>query len=338
MLVRVQPGHEGGAHGLSGAEEQFVRRLESWGPGQYHVPGLAVVNVNVPEKSGARQVDALLFVPEGLVVVEVKGFTRPQSGTLSVPVNGPWLVDGQPAAVHTLAGSNPGEQVKGGVYAAKAAVAGIEGGGDTFVTGLVVVMPRTRELTVGDTRHAGTGIRVVVGSNTKLRRFMHQHRNRRPCWTADGVRAACRELSLTGLAPGRDELVAEGFPETLPDPPPVPAARPPEPRSESQVQSPVRTTGSAVAASGPVAASEVTPTVAEPSSGTRPGSQGLAPVAGPAAGPGRTRPPVAGPSRARPSTAPSRRRVPWGSIVALVLILLCGATAIILISHLFQGR
>src|SRR5699024_12498842 len=104
------------------------------------------------------------------------------------------------------------------------------------------------------------------------------------------------------------------------------------------VRSPVAPPGSVAAAPGPVAASGVTPPVADPSSGTRPGSQGLAPVAGPAAGPGRTRPPVAGPSRARPATAPSRRRVPWGSIVALVLILVCGATAIILISHLFQGR
>lgn len=334
MLVRVQPGHEGGAHGLSGAEEQLVSRLESWGPGQFHLPGLALVNVNVPDKTGVRQVDALLFTPEGLVVVEVKGFTRPQPGTLTVPVNGPWLVDGQPAAVHTLAGSNPGEQVKGGVYAAKAAFAGMAGGGGTFVTGLVALMPLTRELTIGDTTQAGTGIRVVVGSNRKLRRFMHHHRKRRACWTADGVLAACRALSLAELAPGRDELVAEGFPETVPDPAPVSAARQPEPRAEP---------------GPPTAAPGLSPAASDPSSSTSRGPATPAGPPGPApepvAGPGRNRPPVAGPSRPMPPpperwpVPPSRRRrVPWGFLLAVVLILAVSIPAIILVGQLFQGR
>jgi hypothetical protein len=43
-----------------------------------------------------------------------------QSGQLSIPPNGPWPVEGEPAAIHAPAGlPNPGEQVKAGIYAAK---------------------------------------------------------------------------------------------------------------------------------------------------------------------------------------------------------------------------
>jgi hypothetical protein len=50
-----RPGADG--DGLSGAEDQVVRLLKSW-TGRYHLPGLALVNVNVPDKKSTRQVDA----------------------------------------------------------------------------------------------------------------------------------------------------------------------------------------------------------------------------------------------------------------------------------------
>src|SRR5699024_9823455 len=198
-----------GRHGLSSAEEAFVTMTHSWGPGAYHLPRLALVNVNVPDKNTTRQVDALLFTPTGLIVIEIKGFTRPQAGTLTVPANGPWRVDDEPAALHTHATGNPGEQVKAGVYAAKTALAGIDEGGGTFVTGLVVLtrLPG-QQLTLGDTRQAGRGIRVTLATPTDVRRLLHQHRRRRTCWTATGVHTACHTLALDHLAPTTDELRA----------------------------------------------------------------------------------------------------------------------------------
>lgn len=143
MLVRVQPGTGTAAHGLSGAEAKVHDLLAGWAHGTDHaIGGLALLNINIPDKRTTRQVDGLLFLPTALAVLEVKGFTAPQSGTLAIPPNGPWLVDGQPAAIHTLAGlPNPGEQVKAGVYGTKRAFAGIPGG-DGFVRGLVVLVPR----------------------------------------------------------------------------------------------------------------------------------------------------------------------------------------------------
>lgn len=322
VLVRVQRGNGDREYGLSGAEERFIRLLKSWGPGQFHLPGLALVNVNVPDNGSVRQVDALMFTPSGPVAVEVKGFTRPQSGSLTVPLNGPWLVDGVPAAMHTLAGSNPGEQVKGGVYAAKAAFerAGA-GGGAAFVTGLVVVMPHPRSELVRerDTRGAGHEIYVALGTPKDLRYFMHRHRENQPIsWSTDGVLAACRELSLTTLAPDRAELVTEGFPETLPNS--APSSVPPP----------------GAAPSPPIAA-------APPSGPNVPSAVSHEPVRVPAdTGP----PTVSGPMQPAPLPPPAPpsvwtapkvpREVPWKVIFVVTLFLLFfGIAGVVIVSQFF---
>jgi hypothetical protein len=321
VLVVVQrgAGGAGGAgEGLSGAEDQVVRLLRSW-TGTYHLPGLAMVNVNVPDKRGPRQVDALVFTPHGLIVVEVKGFTRPQPGTLAVPVNGPWTVDGEPAALHTLAGLNPGEQVKGGVYAAKNAFTAIDGGGDTFVSGWVVLVHPGGGLSIGDTRNAGRGIRVVLGTQTELRKAIHQHRRRRrKVWSADGVLDACRALSLSHLAPARSELLAEGFPDLIlaPEPaptPPKPAVPRPTPTAESRPK---------------------TPRTAPPPRQTpppRPATQQVPPPRVPPPAPARGPwPPL--------QQRDDRRTIPWGSLIALTVILALGIAAIVIVAQAFHGR
>jgi hypothetical protein len=163
MLVRVQPGTGPAAHGLSGAEAKVHDLLAGWAHGTPHaIGGLALLNVNIPDKTTTRQVDGLLFLPTGLAVLEVKGFTAPQSGRLVIPPNGPWLVEGEPAAIHALAGlPNPSEQVKAGVYAAKSVFAGIPGGGDGFIRGLVVLVATgTIELPLGK-ELGGRGIDVA---------------------------------------------------------------------------------------------------------------------------------------------------------------------------------
>lgn len=335
MLVRVQRGSGGGAHGLSGAEDKLVDMLQSWGPGRFHLPGLALVNVNVPDKTATRQVDALVFTPSGLIVVEVKGFTRPQAGALTVPPNGPWLVDGEPAAIHTLAGVNPGEQVKAGVYAAKRAFSAIDGGGDAFVTGLVVLVSRGRGLRLGDTSRAGVGIRVALATNKEVRRVMHRHLERRPCWSADGVLDACRVLSLSAMAPTRAELLEEGFPDLILAP-----ARPPQPPAGTSSRGATRVRKPAPA-----------PTSTRPQQRTN-NTRGRAPRP-PLSGASGPPTPVAPapsprpepPPRVRPVVPPPRaparrhrRRVPWGLIIALVLLCTISTTAVIIVGQAFQGR
>ncbi|MBM4509628.1 hypothetical protein GS421_11225 [Rhodococcus hoagii] len=114
MLLRVANEPD-----LSGAEQAVVGWIRSWQE-TAALPGLAVVNCRVPTRTGYRQVDAIVWTPYGCVVLEIKGFRSPQSGTLRVPVNAPWTVGGRPADLYTSRSStNPLDQLETNCYAVK---------------------------------------------------------------------------------------------------------------------------------------------------------------------------------------------------------------------------
>jgi hypothetical protein len=361
MLVRVQPGTGAAAHGLSGAEAKVHDLLAGWAHGTPHaIDGLALLNVNIPDKSTTRQVDGLLFLPTGLAVLEVKGFTTPQAGLLTIPPNGPWLVEGEPAAIHAPAGlPNPGEQVKAGVYAAKRVFAGIPGGGDGFIRGLVVLaatgaieLPPGKDL-------AGNGIDVALAQPTSLRKVLHRYRARPPVWTADGVLAACDALALTELAPSRTELLAEGFAEHLPAPQdrPEPPIKPPisppfgpapgDPGPESAVRRPssprVRVAPPplrSVPATTATRTSTPAPSAPAPPRRARqvPSEHSLPPPKSPApAPPVRPVPRTQVMPEPLGNTRRPGRRFPWGLIVVLALISAIGITAAIIVGQVFHG-
>uniref|UniRef100_UPI003F493E16 nuclease-related domain-containing protein n=1 Tax=Amycolatopsis sp. CA-082387 TaxID=3239918 RepID=UPI003F493E16 len=357
MLVRVQPGAGTAAHGLSGAEAKVHDLLATWAHGTDHaIDGLAMLNINIPDKSTTRQVDGLLFLPTGLAVLEVKGFTAPQIGTLMIPPNGPWLVDGQPAAIHALAGlPNPGEQVKAAVYAAKSVFAGIPGGGDSFIRGLVVLAPTSKlELPPGKDL-VGNGIDVALAQHNSLRQVLHRYRAQAPAWTVDGVLAACDALALAELAPRRAELLTEGFAEHLPpprprpDPPikaPIPSPIKPalgDPQLDAVVRRPLAPGGRRTpepprpVSAAPAARNRASTTPASPQRVRQAPAGHSLPL--PRTQTSRPRPVLRPPAEpARPVRARLQWRVPWGLIVVLALISAAGITAAIFVGQVFHGN
>lgn len=206
MLVAIRPA---GDHreGLSGAEVRFAEMLRSW-TGQHAVPGVAFCNVSVPHSyAGRRQVDAVVFTPHGVVVLEVKGFTQRQQGTLDCPRDGSWTVDGTPALLHTQATVNPLQQLDTNVYAVRNALS--EGGLDPgFVAGLVVIVPaKPSDIALSTAR----GTDVVLAEHTALRRYFHQQARRRSTWNAGDVLDAAGALGLREYSPERAQLTADGF-------------------------------------------------------------------------------------------------------------------------------
>lgn len=326
MLVRVQPGTGPATEGLSSAEAHVVRLARSW-TGQYALPGLLMVNVNVPAERGAtRQVDGVLWSPHGLVVLEIKGFTRPQPGTLTIPLNGPWTVDGQPAALHTLATSTPGEQARSAVYAVKNALesASVDAG---FVSGLIVVLAQDGQLTIGDTRNLGKGLDVVLGTNSAVRKVLHDLGRRTKIWTADDVLAACRTLDLDQLAPQRGQLLDDGFPELI--------TRSPRPRQHTPKPQRPATAPAPPSTSSPRAS---TSTRARPATAPR-----TAPVAPPQPQP---RPAQAMPPPPQfrhqpvgyPVPNPRRRRTgPIAFAVVMLLITIVGVSISVAVYIAFHG-
>lgn len=236
----------------SGAEDTVAGLLRDWN-GEHRFSGLCVMHVHVPTGGRTREVDGLLWTPHGLSVLEVKGFTTAQAGTLHMPANGPWRVDDEPAALHTLADMSPAEQCQTGVYAVRNTLqaAGVDSG---FITGLVaLVHPNRRHLAVGDTTRLPKGVSVALATHTDLRRRLHLQREHaaRPCWSADDVLAACAALDLSALAPPRAELLTEGFPDviTYSDRPRQPRSRPSPPSTRRPTQH--RTSPSPAATAAP---------------------------------------------------------------------------------------
>lgn len=303
----------------SSAERTVIDLIRSW-TGQHHLPGLCVMHVHVPSGNRTREVDGLLWTPHGLSVLEVKGFTSAQDGTLHIPANGPWQVGDQPAALHTLAETTPAEQCQAGVYAVRNALsaAGVEPG---FVTGLVaLVSQRDQRLVIEDAPRLPTGISVTLANHTDLRRWMHQQRNRnsRPSWSAEDVLAACAVLDISSLAPERSELLNEDFPNVISGSdrsrqyrprraPQAPHPQTSSPKASPQVKSPIATAprSSARTPTPPPAPARTAP------SPRRPQTARAAP---------RSRP-SARPSSTPPHVARRSRRTSIASIVGLVTLL-----------------
>jgi hypothetical protein len=310
--VLVAQQRTGADPGLPASAAHLVRLLGSWGPGRWHLPGLALTGVSVPSRGGPRFVDALVFTPFGLVVMVARD-----------PVAG----RGVAAADSALAGA--------GVAAAKAALSALRGG--RYVTGLVVVVPpapggggaelpaAAAEPVVGEIVAPGSGPRLalvvppvapgtaVVRAGTPpllpfrepeagvatvladprgLRRIVGQHNRWRTVWPVDDVLEACYALSLAHLAPARSALLAEGFPLRLPSENraprlAVPAEPAPEPPREPVEEVP--------APRPPGPASAVFP-------------------------------------RPRPI-----RQVPWGLVVVLTVLVTIGLVAAVFVAQVFHG-
>lgn len=323
----------GGRSALSTAEDAVVRLLQGWS-GQYHLPGVYLANVHVPTGAKTRQIDGLLWTPYGLTAVEIKGFTAPQAGTVEIPANGAWTVDGQPAALHTQAEANPTEQCHTAVYAVKNALqkAEVDPG---YITGLIcLVPPRHRQLRLSSTSNLPGGITAALATRRDLRRWAHRQRDRqkRAVWSADDIRAAATALDLGELLPERATLIADGIPDVI-----THSTRPrqhrPNPRRSRPSQPHSSTTATAMAPpSTTQQRPRPAPPTAPPAATPSPPVQSTRPAPAPAAW---AQPPRGPRSRTRAARPPRRRQSHAGSVlVLLTLVLTLGVTVGLLAASL----
>lgn len=218
MLVRVRPGAQ-----LSGAEQEFVECLRS-----YPSPALAMVDLPVAE----RRIDAVVWTPRGLTVLEVRGFQRRQSGILNLSVDGPWKISDAEAALDERPG-RPSDRLENAMVAVKHTLerALLDAG---HVCGAVVLVPFRGAVVRPSRTNLRPGLDVVVGNvsdATELRIYLEGFSAGPRRWTADRVIGDCAALGLGDLTPSRAELVAAGFEQVAQESPSV-IPRPPKPRAE----------------------------------------------------------------------------------------------------------
>ncbi|MFI6045909.1 nuclease-related domain-containing protein [Nocardia sp. NPDC051321] len=218
MLVRVKPGAQ-----LSGAEQEFVECLRS-----YPSAALAMIDLQV----GDRQIDAVIWTPRGLTVLEVKGFRRRQSGILSLAADSPWKISDADADLDEPSG-NPSDRLEHGISAVKTTLerALLDPG---HVCGAVVLVPFRGAVVRPSRTNLRPGLDVVVGNvadATELRIYLESFSAGPRKWTADRVIGDCTALGLAELAPSRADLVGTGFEQVAQESPSV-IPRPPKPRVE----------------------------------------------------------------------------------------------------------
>ncbi|WP_084466196.1 nuclease-related domain-containing protein [Nocardia salmonicida] len=200
---------------LEGAEQIVGAALRDQA---FRAGGVAVFRCHVPEsRGGSVEVDALVCTPQSVTIVEVKGFTARQEGTLATPPNGPWTIDGEPAALyHAVRVPNPFVQVRRQVFAAKSLLqqAGIFGWVNAVIA--LVSQPGT-EITIEETRIAD-GYRAVLIDRDDVG-ALHDHfqaeSGRTVRLSVDDVTRVFAALNLGHLLPSPDELMAQGFPAVL---------------------------------------------------------------------------------------------------------------------------
>ncbi|MFG1790158.1 NERD domain-containing protein [Nocardia sp. NPDC049149] len=218
MLVRVNPGAQ-----LSDAEQEFVECLRS-----YPSTALAMVDLQV----GGRQIDAVVWTPRGLTVLEVRGFRRRQSGILNISGAGPWRISDADADLDEQAGS-PSDRLEHGIFAVKSALEkGLLDPG--HVCGAVLLVPFRGAVVRPSRTNLRPGLDVVVGNvsdATELRIYLEGFSAGPRKWTADRVIGDCTALGLAGGAPSRQELVDAGFEQVAQESPSV-IPRPPKPKVE----------------------------------------------------------------------------------------------------------
>ncbi len=180
--------------------------------------GIAVFRCHVAEsRGGSVEVDALVCTPQGATVVEVKGFTERQAGILATPPNGPWTIDGEPAALyHATRVPNPFVQVRRQVFAVKNMLqqAGIFG----WVNAVIALVPQPgSDITLEETRIAD-GYRAVLvdrDDSTPLHDYFHAETGRTVRLSVHDVARVFTALNLRHLLPTPAALAAQGFPADL---------------------------------------------------------------------------------------------------------------------------
>ncbi|MFC4373621.1 NERD domain-containing protein [Nocardia halotolerans] len=180
--------------------------------------GVAVFRCHVPEnRGGSVEVDALVCTPQTVTIVEVKGFTTRQEGTLATPPNGPWTIDGEPAALyHAARVPNPFVQVRRQVFAAKSLLqqTGIFG----WVNAVIALVPQPgAQITIEETRIADGYRAVLVDRDdpSALHGYFDAETGRTVRLSVDDVGRVFAALNLGHLLPAPEALTAQGFPLAL---------------------------------------------------------------------------------------------------------------------------
>lgn len=205
-------------HAFYSTEEWLFDLLRSWQGGKYWLPGVAVMQCNVPrQRPGLCEIDALVWTPKACVVIEVKGLNHAQSGVLDPRANSHWRIGGQLADLNTLKHAvNPMLQAKEYIFDVKTCMKK-EGLPDWVNALVLLVTPHGSQVTNPKSKF-DRGCDIVVANQRNpgtLRGYFRKLDSLPDRWTVDDVLKAFAVLQLDHCVPSRADLLNEGFRDHL---------------------------------------------------------------------------------------------------------------------------
>ncbi|WP_225730350.1 MULTISPECIES: nuclease-related domain-containing protein [unclassified Nocardia] len=205
MLVRVQ--NPAGTN----AERALIDWLRTWkDPSSPH--GVATINASLFHQDRLHQFDAIVWTPSSCVIIEAEALVARQDGVLEIPLNGPWTISGEPAALEGRDRRTPLEKSREHTYALYNWLAA-RGLGQRVVHGIVLVVPlRGAELTIQQA-WSDPSFDVVLGDDpSRLRSYFEQLAEEEQfLWTANDIAVAFRGLGILPYLPAPQDLINEGF-------------------------------------------------------------------------------------------------------------------------------
>ncbi|MBF6184476.1 NERD domain-containing protein [Nocardia farcinica] len=205
MLVRVQ-----NPAGTT-AERALIDWLRTWkDPDSPH--GVATINCSLFHQDRLHQFDAVVWTPTSCVVIEAAEPDTQRDGTLEVPLNGPWTIDGEQITMTGRDKRTPLERSREHTFALQDWLSA-RGLGQRAVHGVALVIPpRGSKLEVRQA-WSDPSFDAILGSDQgRLRHYFDTlAQSEKHLWTANDVAVAFRGLGLLPYLPAPQELLNEGF-------------------------------------------------------------------------------------------------------------------------------
>ncbi|MBO0852468.1 MAG: hypothetical protein J2P18_01710 [Nocardia sp.] len=196
---------------LSPPQERFADWV-GWSPAQ---PGVAVMNVDLPHRSGTRHIDAIVWTRQRCIVVAPHSFRHRQDGALLVPATGPWRMDhpgGELAALHgNDPVTNPGTRLGADVRALRDWSARTTNR-NRLVYGLILVMLLPNQKVPALHAPAPPAhLDVIVEDFDVFRFYLHRTGEQAEQWDADSVHTLITALDMAHLYGHRPQVIASAL-------------------------------------------------------------------------------------------------------------------------------
>ncbi|MEU2034386.1 nuclease-related domain-containing protein [Nocardia amamiensis] len=193
------------------AERALIDWLRTWkDPESPH--GVATITCSLFHKDRLHPFDAVIWTPTSCVVIEADALVARQDGVLEVPLNGPWTINGEPAAMESRDRRTPLEKSREHTFALQEWLAA-RGLGQRVVHGVALVVPLPGAQLRLEQAWADPSFDVIIGDDpSRLRHYFDAlAAEEKFLWTANDVAIAFRGLGILPFLPAPQDLLAEGF-------------------------------------------------------------------------------------------------------------------------------